>query len=287
MTTTSNVDPLPDGTHIGQTALRVSDLGEMSDFYQEVVGLRILSQSGETVTLGVAGTPLLVLELDETAPERSPSGTGLYHNAFRVPSRDALGDALSRVREHWQLDGASDHHVSEALYLTDPEENGVELYRDFPRKQWPLTDDGRVQMGTDPLDLERIESAADGASRAPPGTDIGHVHLEVSSLDAFEEFYVDTLGFQTQTTFSGAAFVSAGSYHHHIGANTWHHRTTPVQGRGLSWFEIVVPEADALLALRERLVERDVSLTESETSIAVTDSDGIEIRLRGETPIPR
>lgn len=282
MAHTSTPDSLPDGTHIGRSALRVESLGEMSDFYQDIVGLRILSQSDGTVTLGVDGAPLLVLEREKGLKERPRTAAGLYHNAFRVPSRGALGDALERVQQNWHLDGASDHKVSEALYLTDPEGNGVEIYCDLPREQWPITDDGRVQMGTDPLDLDRVESSASGGSRAPPGTDVGHVHLEVTSLEGFEEFYVETLGFEVQTSYPGAMFVSAGGYHHHVGANVWNNRSRPVQGRGLSWFEVVVTGEEALLTVRERLAASCVPFSKTDDGIAVTDADGIEIRLRTE-----
>lgn len=227
MTTPSDTDTLPQGTHIGRTALRVNDLDELTEFYRTVVGLSVLEESDTRSVLGVADTPLLVLEGDVEVPTRHRSGAGLYHTAFRVPSRAALGDALARIRTHWQLGGASNHWVSEALYLTDPEGNGIEIYRDFPHDDWPRTDDGRVRISTEPLDLDSIEAAATGNTQAPSGTDIGHIHLKVSSLDAFRDFYVDTLGFDVQTTMPAAAFVSAGGYHHHIGANTWHHRTAP------------------------------------------------------------
>ncbi|GAB7008133.1 VOC family protein [Halorubrum trueperi] len=278
-----NADALPRGTRIGRTALRVADLDEMTGFYRDVVGLSVLSTSDTTAVLGVADTSLLVLEEAEDALKRHRSGTGLYHNAFRVPSREALGDALGRIRDHWQLGGASDHLVSEALYLTDPEGNGVEIYRDFPRDEWSIDDNGTIRIGSDRLDLDRIEAAGSGGNRAPPGTDVGHVHLEVSSLDAFKDFYVDTLGFEVQATWPNAHFVSAGGYHHHIGANTWHHRTTPSDGRGLSWFEVVVPDPEVLDAVRERFVAGEIPVTEMDDGIVVTDPDGIEIRLRVES----
>ncbi|WP_318571270.1 VOC family protein [Salinigranum marinum] len=280
MTTSSNSDVLSRGTRIGRTALRVNDLDELTRFYRTVVGLNVLDESDTRSVLGVADTPLLVLEEDADAPTRHRSGTGLYHIAFRVPSRAALGDALARIRDQWQLGGASDHWVSEALYLTDPEGNGIEIYRDYPREEWPIADDGTVRISTEPLDLDSIEAAATGDSQVPHGTDIGHVHLEVSSLDAFGDFYVDALGFEVQTTVSAASFVSAGGYHHHIGANTWHHRTSPVSGRGLSWFEVFVPERESLDAVQERLAAREVPLTETDDSLVVHDPDEIEIRIR-------
>lgn len=280
MPTPLNTDPLPQGTRIGRTALRVNDLDELTEFYRSVVGLSVLEASDTRSVLGVADTPLLVLEGDADAPTRHRSSAGLYHTAFRAPSRAALGDALARIRDHWQLGGASDHWVSEALYLTDPEGNGIEIYRDFPREEWPRSDNGTVRISTEPLDLASIESAATGGTQAPSGTDIGHIHLEVSSLDAFRDFYLDTFGFEVQTTVPAASFVSAGGYHHHIGANTWHHRTSPVSGRGLSWFEVIVPERDSLDAIRERLVTREIPLTETDGGFTVHDPDEIEVRLR-------
>ncbi|SEH59719.1 catechol 2,3-dioxygenase [Halopenitus malekzadehii] len=277
-----NQDVFPQGTHIGRTALRVTNLGEVTDFYRDVVGLTVLEGSDTRSVLGVADTPLLVLDGDPTAPDRHQSSAGLYHTAFRVPSRAALGDALSRIRDNWQLGGASDHWVSEALYLTDPNGNGVEIYRDFPREEWPHNDDGSVRIGTEPLDLDAVDAAATGATRAPPETDIGHIHLEVSSLDAFRDFYIDTLGFEVQTAAPAASFVSASGYHHHIGANTWHRRTDPIAGRGLSWFEIVVPDGDALAAVRSRIEDRGSQVTETDDGLVVADPDAIEVRIRAD-----
>ncbi|WP_224269779.1 VOC family protein [Haloprofundus salinisoli] len=278
-----NSDALPEGTRIGRTALRVADMEEMTGFYRDVVGLSVLHTADTTAVLGVDDTSLLVLEEEQDALKRHRSGTGLYHNAFRVPSREALGDALGRIRDHWQLGGASDHGVSEALYLTDPEGNGVEIYRDFPRDEWSIDDDGRIRIGSERLDLDRIESAGSGRARAPPGTDVGHVHLEVSSIDAFRDFYVDTLGFEVKATWPDAHFVSAGGYHHHIGANTWHHRTNPSNGRGLAWFEVVLPGTETLDALRDRLAGSESTVTETDEGIVVRDADDIEIRFRVET----
>ncbi|MGQ4554628.1 VOC family protein [Halobellus sp. GM3] len=273
-------DVLPQEAHIGRTALRVTDLEELTNFYRDVVGLSVLRRSDTRSVLGVEGTSLLVLEGDEEALGRHRSGAGLFHNAFRVPSRAALGDALARVREHWRLGGASDHGVSEALYLTDPEGNGIEIYRDYPREDWPRADNGRIRMGTYPLDLGPVEAAAAGDAGFPAGTDVGHVHLEVSSLEAFSDFYVDTLGFEVQTELPAALFAGAGGYHHHLGANTWNHRTRSVSGRGLSWFEVLVPDEASLEAVRERLIASDVSLTETGDGVVVHDPDEIEVRIR-------
>jgi catechol 2,3-dioxygenase len=269
---------------MGRTALRVSDLDETTEFYRDVVGLSVLRESDASSVLGVEDTPLLVLEGDEHALERHSSGAGLFHNAFRVPTREALGDALTRIRDNWQLGDASDHGVSEALYLTDPERNGIEIYRDFPREEWPVAADGSVRMGTYPLDLDPVEAAAAGRSDVLPGTDVGHVHLEVSSLEAFRDFYVDVVGFEVQAELPAAVFVSAGGYHHHVGANTWNHRSRPVDGKGLAWFEVVLPDAEVLDAVRGRIADSQHTVTEIDGGIAVTGPDEIEVRFREASP---
>lgn len=293
MTDTTQPPTLPDKTHLGRIALTVSNLSDVTEFYRDVVGLSVIHRSEQHAVLGVdddIATQLLVLNQEPSAPPRQRTETGLFHTAFRVPSRAALGDALQRIRTQWALDGAAAHRVSEALYLTDPEGNGVEIYRDFPRDSWPVTADGHVQMVTDPLDLSSIDAAATGAGGVPKGTSIGHVHLEVSALDSFEEFYVGTLGFEMQATVRGAMFVAAGGYHHHIGANTWNGRTPPGEGRGLDWFEIVLPNSSDLERVREWLRSRYISISEAEEGtelnekvgmeegFAVTDADGTEIR---------
>ena len=299
MTDALSADRLPAGTRIGRAALRVGDLDETTAFYRDVVGLAVLDRDGDEAVLGVGDEELLVLRRDPDAPERGPTDAGLFHTAFRVPSRAALGEALGRVRDRWRLDGASDHLVSEALYLDDPEGNGVEIYRDRSREEWPLADDGTVRMATEPLDLDGVAAAAEGAGsadaggsppvdRVPSGTDVGHVHLEVTSLSAFEAVYVDGLGFEVGMTGPDVRFVAAGGYHHHLGANTWRGRTRPASGRGLAWFEVVVPDDAALDAVRTRLDAAasdgavEFAVEEREGGIAVIDGDGIEVRIRAE-----
>ena len=288
-------DQLPPETRIGRAALRVADLDETTAFYRDVVGLVVRDRDDDRAVLGVGETPLLVLKRDVDRPQRARTEAGLFHAAFRVPSRAALGEALARVRDRWRLDGASDHLVSEALYLEDPEGNGVEIYRDRPREEWPVADDGTVRMTTDPLDAQGVAAAAgEGASaghvvdRAPSGTDVGHVHLEVTSLSAFETVYVDGLGFEVGMSGPDVRFVAAGGYHHHLGANTWRGRTTPAAGRGLAWFEVVVPDAAAVRAVRTRLDavaadgDAEFAVEERADGVAVTDADGIEVHVRPE-----
>lgn len=273
-------DPLPAATRVGRVALRANDLDRLAEFYRDVVGLAVLERDGERATLGV-DEPLLELLADPDAPDRTREETGLFHAAFRVPSREALGDALGRIRGRWHLDGASDHLVSEALYLADPEGNGIELYRDRPRERWPIGEDGRVGMETRPLDTDAIGDLGCGRGPAPEGTTMGHVHLEVSSLPAAHAFYVDALGLGVRHEWSDAAlFVAAGDYHHHVGLNTWNGRTRPAEGRGLAWFELLVPSDGALEATRKRLTAHGVEVAAEGDALAVADPDGIGLRLR-------
>ena len=292
---------LPDDTRLGRIALRVADRTATVEFYRDVVGLRVLDRGDDpdgesTATLGVDGTPLLVVLEEPTAAPRDERETGLYHNAFRVPSRAALGAALNRIRNRWTLEGASDHGISEALYCADPEGNGFEIYCDRPREAWPRADDGTVRAAGGPLDIEALADAADGAAEptgdhghaAPAGTTLGHVHLEVSSLEAAREFYAGTLGFDVSMGYApGALFFAAGGYHHHIGANVWNGRSTPADGPGLAWVELLVPDAAAVDAVRARAAaDDDVTVADIGDCIEITDPDGIAIRVRRAASAP-
>ncbi|WP_436930217.1 VOC family protein [Halosimplex halobium] len=277
---------IPATARMGRTALTVADLAETVAFYRDVVGLAVQSRSERAATLGAGGRPLLELRREADAPPRARGQAGLFHNAFRVPDRAALGAALDRIRDRGALDGASDHHVSEALYCTDPEGNGVEVYADRPREEWPRADDGTAEIGTVPLDLDALAGESDGADAAPPGTDLGHVHLEVPSLDRARSFYADRLGLGVQTETRGAAFLAAGDYHHHVGANTWNGRSEPAGGRGLAWFEFLLPDAEAVATARSRLSAADVTVTDRETGFEVADSDGIAVRFRAGSDPP-
>ena len=269
---------LPADTALGRIALRVADIQATVDFYRDVVGFATHSRTDDRAALGVGGDALLELHASPGADERR--GAGLFHAAIRYPTRDALGGALGRVRDRWHLDGAADHGVSEALYLTDPDGNGVELYRDRPRDAWPTAPDGRVRMGTEPLDIGGIAEAADGEPDAPAGTDVGHVHLEVTDLERARGFYVETLGLDVRQAMGDAAlFLAAGDYHHHVGLNTWNGRTARASGRGLTWFELRVPEPEAIVAARERFADVGVAVVDRPDGIEMADPDGIRLRL--------
>ncbi len=237
-------------TTMGAVRLIVSDLERSRAFYEQALGLHSTDLDDGTIALRAGdGRPLVELLGDSSAPRLDPRATGLFHLAVLVPSRRDLAFALARLVEaRWPLDGASDHLVSEALYLSDPDGNGIEIYRDRPREQWRRVD-GQLQMATLPLDLNGI--AAELAAfdtlqeQAPPGTRIGHTHLQVSELEQTEAFYAGVLGFDVMVrSYPGALFVSAGGYHHHVGLNTWHSAGSgppPPGSVGLRSYEIQLP----------------------------------------------
>jgi catechol 2,3-dioxygenase len=260
------IDP---GTAIGAVSLTVSDVDRARDFYERAIGLRAteLENGGVGLAAG-AGPPLVELHSDPAAPPLDRRAPGLFHLAILLPSRAELASALARLADaRVGLDGASDHLVSEALYLSDPDGNGIEIYRDRPRQDWPVRH-GELQMATLPLDADSLLSELGDRSELPPSvpadTRIGHVHLQVSDLDEAERFYSGVLGFEvTVRGYPGALFVSAGGYHHHLGLNTWHSAGSPpaVPGAiGLRSFELVLPtgeEHDRVLArVREAGIEQ-------------------------------
>jgi catechol 2,3-dioxygenase len=233
---------------IGRVRLRVADLARVRDYYERTIGLRVLAEDGDTVTLG-ADSPLVELVGDPDAPPPPPGSTGLFHLAILVPSRPELARSIRRVVDSGErFTGASDHFVSEALYLRDPEGNGIEIYRDRPRDQWEHEPDGQLRMGTVALDLQDIvaEMPADPDRGMPDGTVMGHVHLHVSDLGEAEAFYVDRLGLDvTVRGYPGALFVSHDGYHHHVGLNTWqgaHGPAPPPGSRGLIDYELFLPD---------------------------------------------
>lgn len=267
---------LPAAAHVGRVALRVADLDRVTEFYRSIAGLDVLDRTADRATLGAGETPLLVLLSAPDAPERADDAAGLFHVALRVPTRAALGAVLERLETDWRLTGASDHHVSEALYTRDPAGNGLEVYVDRPRETWPETDDGQVAMDTLPLDREGLREAAreggekgngsgagepGAAASLPPETDLGHVHLETTDVDGAVAFYEEVVGLRVRQRIGGdAVFLAAGDYHHHVGVNAWGKRRSPADDEhlGLAWYEFVVPETAALDALRGRLADANV-----------------------------
>lgn len=257
------------GTRMGTVRLTVPDLGRSRAFYEESLGLRGHPTADGGVALGVGvGDERALVELreDRAARQRDPRATGLFHLAVLLPSRLDLAQALRRLAEsRWPLDGASDHLVSEALYLSDPDGNGIEIYRDRPREDWNQGEIG-PEMATLALDLrglaDELESATGPQPEAPALTTIGHVHLQVSELDEIERFYSGLLGFDvTVRGYPGALFVSAGGYHHHLGLNTWQSAgsSAPAPGSlGLRSYEILLPGEDELERVTGRLADAGI-----------------------------
>ena len=289
-------------TSLGAVSLTVSDLGRARAFYEQVLGL-VASPRGAgsaRLTASGGGSELVVLHEDREAPPFDPRGNGLFHLALLVGSRVELARSLRRIADaRWRLTGASDHLVSEALYLRDPDGNGIEIYRDRPRTQWPMDGGGAIRMDTLALDLPDLLGELDGDAGSDPatavaaGARIGHVHLQVADLATAERFYCDVLGFDvTVRAYPGALFVAAGGYHHHIGLNTWQSLGAPpvVPGRiGLRSFEVLAPDHAALTRVLDRAgaAEVDVEHLDGEpaspaspAAVRVRDPFGTAVVLR-------
>lgn len=277
---------LPANTSIGSVALTVSSLERSLPFYRDVLGFAVASHSVATATLAAGGTSTLV-ELAELpgARPRPRHSTGLYHYAILVPTRLELARSLRRlVVADWPLQGVADHGVSEALYLADPDGNGIEIYADRPREQWPRRN-GLLEMTTDPLDLASLLQELDRHPRSDAGlapeTVIGHVHLHVAHLSEAEAFYCSVLGFDVmQRNYPGALFVSAGGYHHHLGLNTWAGAGAPpppADAAGLRFFTVVVPDEAALVAIVARAKAANLAVEQQLAGWLVRDpsSNGV------------
>lgn len=261
---------LPPSTHIANIHLQVSNLDRSLSFYSGLMGFKETHRGKASADLSASGTGPLLIRLSEYPDARpKPSRTtGLYHVAIRLPDRSSLAHLFQHlINNQVPFQGFSDHKVSEALYLADPDSIGLELYVDRPRDQWPRMDD-MVAMTTEPLDIEDLlrqrgnnSSQWDGI---PPETDIGHIHLQVSDLAETEDFYHTLLGFDvTQRSYPGALFLSAGGYHHHIGTNTWSSRAAPpppVDAVGLLSYSIKIPDWDAWETLYVRLQESGIPI---------------------------
>jgi catechol 2,3-dioxygenase len=265
-------------TRIGAICLRVADLEASLRFYQEVLGMQIHRQQEGQVWLGPQdGQALLCLQAAPGAPRPGRNATGLYHVAYLYPSRQALGNALRHlVTRRWPLQGFADHLVSEAIYLADPEGNGIELYRDRPRQEWRYAN-GQVVMATDPLDVDGVlaEASDPPEEHLPAGTAIGHIHLKVANIPQAEAFYRQTVGFGLMAHYGpSASFVSAGGYHHHIGMNTWSSAGGPPpapEATGLAFYQVLLPNPTALEETLSRLSEAGVSPREFENGWLVRD----------------
>lgn len=289
MSTTST---LPSTTALGAIELTVADLDALQAYYEHAIGLHPLDASDGRVRLGASASGPALVELvgDPDAPPRPPSTTGLFHLALLVPSRADLARAVRRVAGAGaSFTGASDHLVSEALYLRDPEGNGIEIYRDRPREQWRRVG-GELAMATEPLDLDGVMSELPPADpgelqddRMDPASVLGHVHLQVADIAASEAFYVGVLGFDaTVRGYPGALFVSAGGYHHHLGLNTWAGAgaaSPPPGARGLRRLQIVLDD-DAIEQVAQRVRGAGIAAEREDGALHITDPSGNHLRLR-------
>ncbi len=268
-------DPPGDGAEwlrIGGVALAVRDLGRVAAFYRDVIGLEVVTQDGNTVSLGAGGAAFLDLQHRPDALPDDPASAGLFHTAFLLPSRADLGRWLVHFGAlGGQLDGAADHLVSEAVYLHDPEGNGIEVYADRPRAAWRWHGDGdgaerRVEMANQPLDAPGLRRAAETPwTGAPTGARIGHVHLRVGDVGEAIRFYGGALGLDLTAALGKAAFLSSGGYHHHIAANTWHSagagRRDPARA-GLLSVTLDVADGPALADIARRAGTADHGLAD-------------------------
>jgi catechol 2,3-dioxygenase len=294
------------GTTLGTVRLTVSDLASSRSFYELVLGMSAAERPDGALALGAVGSgqPLLELRGNSAADPMDHRRTGLYHFAILVPTRRDLAAALARLlRARWPLQGASDHLVSEALYLNDPDGNGIEIYRDRPRPEWPRAGE-RIRMATLPLDLDGLlgelagggerdagavaaEADPDGrvaGAPLPAAAQIGHVHLQVSDLRTSEAFYSGVLGFEvTVRGYPGALFVSAGGYHHHVGLNTWHSAGAappPPGALGLRSLEVLLPDTESLRRVLARVDASGLATERVDGGALVRDPSGNAVLLR-------
>ncbi|MGN7765060.1 VOC family protein [Paenibacillus sp. 22594] len=278
---------LPQTLEIGLVQIRVSHLERSLDFYQNVVGLKVLRQTGREVEMTADGQHVLLVlrEIENARVLRRNSAAGLYHFAILVPDRPSLGLVLRNLIDSGIHVGQGDHLVSEALYIQDPDNNGIEIYRDRPRDTWKYEANGNVVMTTDPVDVDGLLAASEGLAWAglPAGTVIGHVHFHVGDLGEAKRFYVDTLGFEQTAAYGDAAmFISAGGYHHHMGLNVWAGQgapAAPADAAGIDYFTLLMPSVQERDAVAERVRSAGYRVDTTGGIVTVTDPWNIGIKL--------
>ena len=269
---------------VGAVGLKARDLSRLTDFYSSAIGLQVIDRDSKTARLGAGGVTLLELEAAPNASPDDPRTAGLYHTAFLQPTRGDLARWLVHVaRTRVPLSGASDHLVSEAIYLDDPEGNGIEVYRDRLPQEWRWNGD-RIQMATDRLDLDNLAADAGNTSYvgAPDGLRVGHIHLRVGDLAVTQKFYCDALGLDPTAGRGGALFMSSGRYHHHVGSNVWHSAGAGQRDddrAGLAWFSIETADAAVRDAALARLKAAAVPVHAIENGHETRDPFGTRVRL--------
>ncbi len=287
-------DRLPSGLRLGPATLAVADRDRSLAFYRDFLGLSVLDATDDAeaplITLGAGDRPVLRLAVRPGIASLPRDVTGLYHAAILLPDRPALGRVILRLAEARYPFGASDHGVSEALYLDDPDANGLEIYVDRPRETWRWSGD-RIEMTTLPLDLQAIvDTIPAGTPRWAPmqaGTRLGHMHLRVGNANEAERFYAGVLGFDVVAAMPSARFMSVDGYHHHLGVNHWESaggRPRSDDTAGLVRWEIVLPTDAVVTALAERLDAAGHPITTDATgTLAIPDPWGTELIIRKDT----
>jgi len=271
---------------IGMVTLRVRKLDVVADYYRDVLGLAVMERSATGAVLGAGGIKLLALEARPDAANEARGAAGLYHTAFLMPTRKDLARwlvhaAINRV----PMSGFADHRVSESVYLDDPEGNGIEVYADRDPSLWQWSE-GTVTMGTDQLDIDNLvaltNTKVSDYAKAPDGLRIGHMHLRVGDLAKADGFYRETLGFDPTRARNGAAFLSSGRYHHHLGLNVWQSAGAGRRNEaatGLAWFSLEIEKPDLFAAKEERLRQAGVQLTTVGNGFEAADPWGTRVRL--------
>lgn len=280
---------LPEALRLGAVTLQVSDLDRSVAYYEQVIGLRVTERGAGKASLAPAHGGDAIVHLVEkrgVRPVPQRGLLGLYHFAILLPTRASLGQFLAHLAERNVRAGMSDHLVSEALYLSDPDGLGIEVYADRPRNSWKL-DGHAIAMATDPLDVHSLIASAEGKAwtGAPAGTKIGHVHLYVGSIDEAERFYHKGLGFdKVNLQFRGALFMSAGGYHHHLGTNIWAAGSpvaTENDARLLEW-RVILPAASDVEGALQSVRELGVSIDHAGESFTAIDPWGTTVRVMSE-----
>jgi len=295
---------------VGSPVLRVRDIDKMVMFYETKLGLQVKRRHQDDygnavyelgfVHIDYPEDSLLQLHHDPNEKNASPHSAGLFHFAILVPNRESLASTYLALKNSGvYYDGFADHLVSESLYLRDPENNGIEIYRDRPARDWPRDSEGNILMDTLPLNLQSIVAEMDRLESENPvafpiGARIGHMHLKVTNLERSIKFYHRILGFDITVDWRsmGAAFLSAGGYHHHVGMNTWHSMNGEVHSNdvlGLENFTITVPDISSFNRIRSAIKSHHLSSEEKqkeqksyENQLMVSDPDGIQIVIRSE-----
>jgi catechol 2,3-dioxygenase len=271
---------------VGMVNLRVRDLDLVTDYYRDVIGLTVMARSMMGALLGAGGVRLLNLQRREAAPREARNAAGLYHTAFLMPTREDLARWLVHAAANKvPLSGFADHLVSESVYLDDPEGNGIEVYADRTPDSWKW-ENGSVAMATDQLDFDSLLALTDtrtpNYAKAPDDLRIGHIHLRVGDLKQADRFYGGTIGLDPTRKRSGAAFLSSGRYHHHLGINVWQSAGAGPRdstAMGLAWFSLEVASDEMLQAQTRRLQQAGAAITAIENGMETSDPWGIGLRL--------